>query len=155
LNPENQNSYLKVEKSHIIYCLLVLHCHSMDAENTSNVKGTSLNHFTITHLGTATVLLEIGSLRILTDPAFDPPGKWYNFGWGTGSKKLNKPVIPPESLGHIDCVLLSHDEHADNLDETGRSLLPSAGIVLTTASGKRRLSASPSSLANVEGLTVL
>ena len=29
-------------------------------------------HIRITHLGTATVILEIGSLRILTDPAFDP-----------------------------------------------------------------------------------
>jgi L-ascorbate metabolism protein UlaG (beta-lactamase superfamily) len=26
----------------------------------------------ITHIGTATMLLEIGALRLLTDPVFDP-----------------------------------------------------------------------------------
>ncbi len=28
----------------------------------------------LTHISTAIVLLEIGSLRMLTDPVFDPPG---------------------------------------------------------------------------------
>jgi hypothetical protein len=36
-------------------------------------------------------------------------------------------------------VLLSHDHHADNLDDDGRALLPSAGAVVTTDSGARRL----------------
>jgi L-ascorbate metabolism protein UlaG (beta-lactamase superfamily) len=36
-------------------------------------------------------------------------------------------------------VLLSHDHHGDNLDDAGRALLPSAGAVVTTASGARRL----------------
>jgi L-ascorbate metabolism protein UlaG (beta-lactamase superfamily) len=36
-------------------------------------------------------------------------------------------------------VLLSHDHHGDNLDSAGRALLPSAGIVVTTVSGARRL----------------
>jgi L-ascorbate metabolism protein UlaG (beta-lactamase superfamily) len=36
-------------------------------------------------------------------------------------------------------VLLSHDHHGDNLDAAGRALLPSAGAVLTTASGAGRL----------------
>jgi L-ascorbate metabolism protein UlaG (beta-lactamase superfamily) len=36
-------------------------------------------------------------------------------------------------------VLLSHDHHGDNLDTTGRALLPSAGAVLTTTPGARRL----------------
>ena len=34
-------------------------------------------HHRITYIGTATVLLEIGSLRLLTDPAFDPAGTTY------------------------------------------------------------------------------
>jgi L-ascorbate metabolism protein UlaG (beta-lactamase superfamily) len=38
-------------------------------------------------------------------------------------------------------VLLSHDQHGDNLDALGRALLPSAGVVLTTQAGGRRLSA--------------
>ena len=36
-------------------------------------------------------------------------------------------------------MLLSHDHHGDNLDPTGRSLLPSAGVVVTTAAGAQRL----------------
>jgi L-ascorbate metabolism protein UlaG (beta-lactamase superfamily) len=39
----------------------------------------------------------------------------------------------------VDVVLLSHDHHADNLDEAGRALLPAAGVVLTTEPGAGRL----------------
>ena len=46
----------------------------------------------ITHIGTATMLLEIGSIRLLTDPVFDPPGGNYHFGYGTSSKKLTPPA---------------------------------------------------------------
>ena len=93
----------------------------------------------LTHIGTATVLLEIGALRLLTDPALDASGGKYSFGFGTGSQKLEDPALPPEGLGRIDAVLLSHDHHADNLDTLGRALLPSVGKVLTTASGAKRL----------------
>jgi L-ascorbate metabolism protein UlaG (beta-lactamase superfamily) len=36
-------------------------------------------------------------------------------------------------------VLLSHDHHDDNLDAAGRALLPSAGVVVTTVPGAKRL----------------
>ena len=39
-------------------------------------------------------------------------------------------------------MLLSHDHHDDNLDDAGRALLPSAGAVITTSSGARRLGGS-------------
>jgi L-ascorbate metabolism protein UlaG (beta-lactamase superfamily) len=100
----------------------------------------------ITHISTATLLLEIGSLRLLTDPVFDPSGGRYSFGWGTGSTKLTSPPISLDSLGKIDVVLLSHDQHQDNLDRAGRAFLPKAGRVLTTLSGGRRLGP------NAEGL---
>ncbi len=95
--------------------------------------------FHITHISTATLLLEIGSLRILTDPVFDPPGGKYSFGWGTGSTKLTSPALTPNNLGAIDAVLLSHDQHQDNLDHAGRAFLPQARRVLTTIPGARRL----------------
>ena len=94
----------------------------------------------ITHIGTATMLLEIGPMRLLTDPAFDPPGGNYNFGFGTSSTKLTAPAIRPEDIGDIDAVLLSHDQHEDNLDEAGRTLLPRAGKVITTSAAAKRLS---------------
>ncbi|MBS2027517.1 MAG: MBL fold metallo-hydrolase [Deltaproteobacteria bacterium] len=102
----------------------------------------------ITHIGTATVLLELGALRVLTDPALDPPGRTYHFGFGTRSIKNRAPTLPPEGLGRIDAVLLSHDHHADNLDEAGRAMLPSVARVVTTPSGSKRLAA----LGNVSGL---
>jgi L-ascorbate metabolism protein UlaG (beta-lactamase superfamily) len=93
----------------------------------------------ITHIGGPTALIEIGEWRLLTDPTFDPPGQRYNFGWGTSSRKLTGPAIPAAELPPIDAVLLSHDHHEDNLDPAGRALLPSAGVVITTAAGAKRL----------------
>ena len=95
----------------------------------------------ITHIGGPTVLIEVGGWRLLTDPTFDPPGRSYRFGWGTGSRKLAGPSVAPAELGPIDAVLLSHDHHDDNLDPAGRALLPSAGVVVTTHAGAGRLGA--------------
>ena len=105
-------------------------------------------NITITHISTATMLLEIGKLRLLTDPVFDPAGGKYSFGWGTGSTKLTNAPVSTESLGHIDAVLLSHDHHEDNLDKAGRAFLPNVKRVLTTTSGERRLRGNSEGLAN-------
>ena len=61
----------------------------------------------VTHIGGPTVLIEIGGWRLLTDPTFDPPGKRYNFGWGTSSRKLAGPALSASEVGPIDAVLLS------------------------------------------------
>jgi L-ascorbate metabolism protein UlaG (beta-lactamase superfamily) len=92
-----------------------------------------------THIGGPTMLIEAGGRRILTDPTFDPPGRRYSFGWGTASTKQAGPAIAPADLPPIDAVLLSHHHHADNLDDLGRSLLPSAGTVVTTTAGAASL----------------
>jgi L-ascorbate metabolism protein UlaG (beta-lactamase superfamily) len=93
----------------------------------------------VTHIGGPTALIEVDGWRILTDPTFDAPGRRYAFGWGTSSRKLAGPAIAASDIGRIDAVLLTHDHHDDNLDAAGRALLPSAGVVVTTASGARRL----------------
>jgi L-ascorbate metabolism protein UlaG (beta-lactamase superfamily) len=108
----------------------------------------------LTHISTATMLLEIGSLRILTDPVFDPAGGRYFFGWGTGSTKLTDSPISPDSLGTIDAVLLSHDQHEDNLDKAGRAFLPKAKRVLTTTSGAKRLRGNAEGMANWQSTTL-
>jgi len=104
----------------------------------------------ITHIGGPTALIEISGWRILTDPTFDEPGRRYNFGWGTSSKKLAGPALSAQELGTIDAVLLSHDHHEDNLDPAGRALLPNAATVVTTESGAKRLTKAGAT--NVQGL---
>jgi L-ascorbate metabolism protein UlaG (beta-lactamase superfamily) len=42
----------------------------------------------VTCIGGSTALIEVEGWRILTDPTFDPPAGDINFGWGTGSSKL-------------------------------------------------------------------
>jgi L-ascorbate metabolism protein UlaG (beta-lactamase superfamily) len=101
----------------------------------------------ITHVGGPTVLIEVGGWRLLTDPTFDPPGRKYNFGWGTSSRKLAGPALPAAELEPIDAVLLSHDHHDDNLDDAGRALLPAAGAVVTTVPGAKRLGGNARGLA--------
>jgi L-ascorbate metabolism protein UlaG (beta-lactamase superfamily) len=93
----------------------------------------------LTHIGGPTLLIEFDGWRLLTDPTFDPPGKTYNFGLGTSSKKMTGPAIAASDIGALDAVLLSHDQHDDNLDAAGRVLLPAAGTVVTTSAGAKRL----------------
>jgi L-ascorbate metabolism protein UlaG (beta-lactamase superfamily) len=98
-----------------------------------------MNGLAITHIGGPTALLEVGGWRLLTDPTFDPAGRKYSFGWGTGSQKLAGPAIAAADVGPVDAVLLSHDHHDDNLDDAGRALLTEADVVVTTVPGAKRL----------------
>ena len=95
----------------------------------------------ITHIGGPTVLIEIDGWRLLTDPTFDAAGGHYTFGWGTSSDKLAGPAIAPDELGPIDAVLLSHDQHDDNLDAAGRKVMEASPTVVTTVAGAGRLGA--------------
>jgi L-ascorbate metabolism protein UlaG (beta-lactamase superfamily) len=113
-----------------------------------------VNGVRLSHVGGPTVLIEVGGWRILTDPTFDAPGRRYRFGWGTGSRKLVGPAIAAADIGRVDAVLLTHDHHDDNLDGAGRALLASAGVVVTTRSGAKRLAAGARGLAAWETTTL-
>ncbi|HEX5508981.1 MAG TPA: MBL fold metallo-hydrolase [Pseudolabrys sp.] len=91
----------------------------------------------ITLIGGPTALIEAGGFRFLTDPTFDPPGD-YRLPYVTLSK-TSWPAIGISQIGLIDAVLLSHDQHWDNLDKSGRELLPQVPRVLTTMAGAQRL----------------
>ncbi|HTC42223.1 MAG TPA: MBL fold metallo-hydrolase [Candidatus Acidoferrales bacterium] len=98
----------------------------------------------ITLIGGPTALLEVGGLRVLTDPTFDPPSSY------TGAitlTKLTGPALTPQQIGRVDAVLLSHDQHFDNLDRSGRDFLTSAGTVWTTHGGAQRLGKNANGLA--------
>jgi L-ascorbate metabolism protein UlaG (beta-lactamase superfamily) len=94
---------------------------------------------TFTHVGGPTMLIEAAGWRILTDPTFDPPGGRVSFGWGTFSRKLTGPAVAFRSLTPVDAVLISHEQHRDNLDQLGRRHLPEMGQIITTRDGAGRL----------------
>lgn len=66
-----------------------------------------------TYIGGPTVLLEMGGLRLLTDPTFDPEGSEYPTPVYT-LRKVSGPAVSADALGELDAVLLSHDHHFDN-----------------------------------------
>ncbi|WP_046500603.1 MBL fold metallo-hydrolase [Streptomyces odonnellii] len=103
-------------------------------------------------VGGPTALVESGGLRLLTDPTFDPPGPI-----ASGTRTLVKttgPAVRPTELGDLDAVLLSHDQHADNLDLRGRALLADVPVTLTTPVAAERLGGTASGLAPWEHLVL-
>src|SRR3954468_6305630 len=99
----------------------------------------------ITLIGGPTALIEFDGFRLLTDPTFDGPGS-YQLPH-VKLEKLTSPAVSADAVGAVDVVLLSHDQHSDNLDNSGRAFLKRAGRVLTTAAGAKRLGG------RAEGLT--
>ncbi len=91
----------------------------------------------LTLVGGPTALIEAGGFRLLTDPTFDGPGE-YRLPHTT-LVKTSRPALAPDDIGAVDAVLLSRDQHADNLDRSGRTYLGRAGRVLTTQAGAARL----------------
>jgi len=100
------------------------------------------NSVTLTLIGGPTAIIEYAGLRLLTDPTFDAPRTYEG---GIALHKLTGPAHGADRVGAIDAVLLSHDQHPDNLDEAGRAFLPRAGVVLST----------PEAAGRVEGVTGL
>ena len=72
----------------------------------------------ITLIGGPTALIEIDGFRLLTDPTFDAPGA-YQLPH-VKLEKLTGPALGADAIGDVDAVLLSHDQHADNLDHFGQ-----------------------------------
>jgi L-ascorbate metabolism protein UlaG (beta-lactamase superfamily) len=107
----------------------------------------------ITLIGGPTAVVSFCGLHLLTDPTFDAAGSVYHLGAVTLRKKTS-PAIRPEALGHLDAVLLSHDQHADNLDTSGKALLKEVKTILTTPSGAERLGGNAQGLAVWETVTI-
>lgn len=101
-----------------------------------------------THYTTACVLLELGPFRLLTDPAFDPPGRTFSVAGLARYRRLDS--APPPDVGRLDACLVSHDQHEDNLDESGRALLRTAPVVLSTRAAAVRLGGAARGLAPFE-----
>jgi L-ascorbate metabolism protein UlaG (beta-lactamase superfamily) len=70
----------------------------------------------VTYIGHATLLIEIGSKRILTDPNFDE-------ALGRFLPRVSRPGIPLTDLPTLDAILLTH-AHADHLSFRSLDQLP-------------------------------
>lgn len=96
---------------------------------------------TITYVGTATSILEIDGITFLTDPYFSPEGTEWDVGIATLASHYT-PALALQDLPPIDAVLLSHEDHPDNLDDLGRRLLDGRRV-LTTVDGAEKLGPKP------------
>src|ERR1700735_433003 len=105
---------------------------------------------TLTLVGGPTVLIEYNGLRLLTDPTFDPPGQYQGPHSPVKHVKTSGPALSVEQVGALDAVLLTHDHHFDNLDTSGRALLPTVPVTYTTVSGAERLGGNAVGLAPFE-----
>ena len=71
----------------------------------------------VTYIGHATLLIELGHRRLLTDPNFDP-------ALGKFLRRVSLPGIPLGDLPKLDAILLTH-AHADHLSFNSLDALPS------------------------------
>lgn len=95
----------------------------------------------ITHITTATAIINVDGVNFITDPVFAPAGT----EWLVPSLTLkidHDPAISLDALPPIDAVLLSHEDHPDNLDELGRRLLDGRHVI-TTPDGAKNLAPRP------------
>jgi L-ascorbate metabolism protein UlaG (beta-lactamase superfamily) len=89
----------------------------------------------ISVLGGPTTVVDIAGRRIVMDPTFDPPGVHAHL------TKIIGPAVTADALGPVDAVLISHDQHPDNLDDDGHRLALAAPLVLTNPGAADRLGA--------------
>ncbi|WP_218004869.1 MBL fold metallo-hydrolase [Actinomadura macra] len=86
-------------------------------------------------IGGPTTVLDLGGLRIVADPTFDGPGPH-----GPVAKTAG-PAVAEDELGTVDLVLISHDQHPDNLDDRGRAFALASPLILTGPLTAARLGA--------------
>jgi L-ascorbate metabolism protein UlaG (beta-lactamase superfamily) len=102
----------------------------------------------ITLIGGPTALIEAGGFRLLTDPTFDAPGD-YKLPHVTLTK-ITGPALSAEQVGAVDAVLVSHDQHSDNFDHSGKAFAQKAPRLITTVAGAQRLGGNAQGLAPLQ-----
>ncbi|KAH3118964.1 hypothetical protein KXX00_006800 [Aspergillus fumigatus] len=112
----------------------------------------------VTYITTATAIINIDGVRFLTDPVFCPAGSEYVYdGWAKANWKewgfqnrpptsvlrsFDGPALQLHDIPPIDAILLSHEDHVDNLDPFGRQLLDGRRVY-TTPDGAHNLQPRP------------
>jgi L-ascorbate metabolism protein UlaG (beta-lactamase superfamily) len=92
----------------------------------------------VTFIGTATVLVQYGTLTFLTDPNFLHAGDHAHLGYGLRSKRLTNPALELSQLPQLDFVLLSH-HHGDHFDHLVERELDRNIPIITEPGSARRL----------------
>ena len=92
----------------------------------------------VTFFETAFTSIEVDGVTFVTDPVLGAAGVLHHFGGGMKSTKETSPM-DAAVIGRYDAILLSHDQHGDNLDDEGRALFADAPKVITTTAGAKRI----------------
>jgi L-ascorbate metabolism protein UlaG (beta-lactamase superfamily) len=109
----------------------------------------------VTYIGHATLLIEIGGKRLLTDPNFDPTlGKFL--------PRVSAPGIALDALPKLDAIVLTH-AHADHLSFDSLDALPAdVPLFAPTAVAnwlrkqgyKHSVSLAPGDASTLDGVTI-
>src|ERR1044072_8990736 len=103
---------------------------------SDHARGDAMTALTLTLIGGPTMLIEADGFRLITDPTFDAPGE-YQLSYVTLTK-TSAPALSADRIGRVDAVLISHDQHSDNLDPSGRAFPATAPGVFATVGGGAR-----------------
>lgn len=96
---------------------------------TASAISATRHPFAVGVVGGPTVVIDYAGTRFVTDPTFDDP---HDYGI---MAKLASPAVAAADLGDVDAVLLSHDDHNDNLDIAGRLWATTAVPTIVTGPG--------------------
>jgi len=109
----------------------------------------------VTYIGHATLLIEVGGKRLLTDPNFDP-------ALGKFLPRVSAPGIALDALPELDAILLTH-AHADHLSFDSLDALPddiplfappSIAKWLTRQGYRHAVGVAPGETAKVDGVII-
>jgi len=119
---------------------------SRPAPGTAVPKEPATPEVAVRLIGGPTAILEVGGARFLTDPTFSEPGE-YPAAPGRFLTKTEGPAVAPDAIGLVDAVLLSHDQHVDNLDPAGRAFVARVPTTFSTPLAAQRLTGRVTGLA--------
>ncbi len=92
----------------------------------------------LTFVGTATTILNLSGITLLTDPNFLHEGQRVYLGYGLFSKRRTEPAMQPPDLPRLDAIVLSH-LHGDHFDRVAKKALRGTLPVVTTPHAASRL----------------